>query len=272
VPYGQKFFLGLLRPLLISESIVLPKRIPRGTAANIRVAPLLIECAAASAENVFQKLNTSAQGLSEAEAARRWHEHGSNVVAQEHAHPKLALLVRALLNPLVVLLLVLAVLSFLSGDEGFRAGVVMLIMVCLGVVLRFVQEARADTAAAKLRAMISVKATVRRDGQPREVPLAEIVPGDVVDLCAGDMIPADMRLLSCKDLFIIQASMTGEAFPVEKFAACEETSGRGALELKNICYLGTSVESGSASGVIVCTGLETYLGSMSTRASAASPG
>jgi Mg2+-importing ATPase len=241
---------------------VLPKRIPRGTAANIRVAPLLIECAAASAEDVFGKLNTSAQGLSEAEAARRWHEHGSNVVAQERAHPKLALLVHALLNPLVILLLALAFFSFLADD--YRAATVMIIMVCLGVVLRFVQEARADTAAAKLRAMISVKATVRRDGQPREVPLAEIVPGDVVDLCAGDMIPADLRLLSCKDLFIIQASMTGEAFPVEKFASCEETAGRAPLELKSICFLGTSVESGSASGVIVCTGLETYLGSMSS--------
>ena len=98
----------------------------------------------------------------------------------------------------------------------------MLLMVVLGVVLRFVQEARADSAAAKLRAMISVKATVLRDGQPQEVPIGDLVPGDVVELAAGDMIPADVRLISCKDLFLIQASLTGESFPVEKFAAREE--------------------------------------------------
>ena len=85
----------------------------------------------------------------------------------------------------------------------------MLLMVVLGVSLRFVQESRADTAAAKLKAMISVTATVVRDGQPREMPLEQLVPGDVVKLAAGDMIPADVRVISCKDLFVIQASLTG---------------------------------------------------------------
>ena len=90
------------------------------------------------------------------------------------------------------------------------------------MVLRFVQEARADTAAAKLRAMISVHATVLRDGHPQEEPIGRLVPGDFVELSAGDMIPADVRLISCKDLFLTQASLTGEAFPVEKFAALED--------------------------------------------------
>ena len=137
-------------------------------------------------------------------------------------------------------------------------------MVILGVVLRFVQEARADSAAAKLRAMISVHATVLRDGQPQEVPIGHLVPGDVVQLSAGDMIPADVRLISCKDLFLTQASLTGEAFPVEKFAAREEAAGRSPLELTNVCYLGTSVESGAATAVVVATGLTTYLGGMSS--------
>jgi len=248
----------------ISSQMNLPKRIPRGlaAAAKIRVSPQLLGCAAVSPEEVLQGQGTSTQGLSQEEATRRLHLHGHNVVARERRHPKLALLGRALINPLVVLLLVLAVVSFLSDD--LRTGVVILLMVFLGVVLRFVQEARADTAAAKLRAMISVRATVRRDGQPREVPLADLVPGDVVELSAGDMIPADLRLLTCKDLFVIQSSMTGEAFPVEKFAAPEPSDGRSPLELKNLCYLGTSVESGSATGVIVCTGLETFLGTISS--------
>ena len=102
----------------------------------------------------------------------------------------------------------------------------MLVMVVLGVALRFVQEARADTAAAKLKAMISVTATVVRDGQAREIPLGELVPGDVVKLAAGDMIPADVRLISCKDLFLIQASLTGESLPVEKFDAREDAAGK----------------------------------------------
>jgi Mg2+-importing ATPase len=130
--------------------------------------------------------------------------------------------------------------------------------------LRFVQEARADTAAAKLKAMISVNATVVRDGQTREIPLAQLVPGDVVHLAAGDMIPADVRLISCKDLFIIQASLTGESFPVEKFATQEASEGLGLLELQNICFLGTSVERGTGVAVVVMTGLKTYLGSMAS--------
>jgi ATPase, P-type (transporting), HAD superfamily, subfamily IC len=138
----------------------------------------------------------------------------------------------------------------------------MMSMVLMGVVLRFVQESRADRAAAELKAMISVTATVVRNGNEIEVPLKEIVPGDVVKLAAGDMIPADVRIISSKDLFIIQASLTGESMPVEKFDAPETRSDKSLLELSNTCYLGTSVESGSAVGVVVNTGSNTYFGQM----------
>jgi Mg2+-importing ATPase len=230
--------------------------------AGIQVAPLLLEAARSEPDQILQKLQTSPRGLSREEAERRLEVYGPNVVARETTHPHLRLLGKALVNPLVILLVVLAICSFLTGDV--RAGCVMLLMVVLGVVLRFVQEARADTAAAKLRAMISVKATVLRDGQPQEVPIDHLVPGDVVELCAGDMIPADVRLLSAKDLFLIQASLTGESFPVEKFATREESASRSPLELPNVCYLGTSVESGAANALVVATGLTTYLGGMST--------
>ena len=95
------------------------------------------------------------------------------------------------------------------------------------------------------------------------MPIGHLVPGDVVQLAAGDMIPADVRLLSCKDLFLIQASLTGESFPVEKLAPRERPLG-SPLELTNVCYLGTSVESGAATAVVVATGLTTYLGGMSS--------
>jgi Mg2+-importing ATPase len=139
----------------------------------------------------------------------------------------------------------------------------MFAMVVRGVVLRFVQETRADAAAARLKAMIRVTATVVRDGTAREIPLEELVPGDVVKLSAGDMIPADVRVLTCKDLFVIQASLTGESLPVEKTETPVEASRRAPLELTNICFLGTSVESGSATALVVATGLDTYLGAMS---------
>ena len=241
---------------------ILPRRFPQRGAPAISVSPLLLEAARSEGKEALRKLDTSTTGLTEEEAERRLEEYGPNVVAQERRFRRLRLLGTAVINPLVILLLVLAILSYLTDD--LRGAVVMLVMVCLGVILRFVQEARADAAAAKLKAMISVTATVRRDGRPREVPLGQLVPGDVVQLAAGDMIPADVRLLSCKDLFLIQASLTGESFPVEKFDAREDNPARAPLELKNVCFLGTSVESGTALGVIVATGLKTYLGSMAS--------
>src|SRR5437870_13876804 len=140
----------------------------------------------------------------------------------------------------------------------------MTVMIVLGVSLRFGQEARADAAAEKLRAMIHVTATVLRAGRPVEEPLARVVPGDVVHLCAGDMVPADVRILTCRDLFVTQASLTGESLPVEKFEKAGEPGDQNALELKTLCFLGTSVESGTAAAVVVETGARTYLGTIAS--------
>jgi Mg2+-importing ATPase len=237
--------------------------------ANIRVSPKLVEASATDVEAVLKSHQCSACGLSQEEAERRLAQHGPNVIGQEARHPWLRLLFHALINPLVILLSILATISFLTDDP--RAGTVMTLMVVLGVSLRFVQEARADRAAARLKAMIRVTATVVRDGQPRELPLADLVPGDVVQLAAGDMIPADLRILTCKDLHVVQASLTGESYPVEKTEAREEGGQREPLALRNVCYLGTSVESGSAQGLLVCTGAETYLGGMAGTLSARPP-
>ena len=117
-------------------------------------------------------------------------------------------------NPLVILLSVLALISLLTGD--LRATIVILTMVILGVVLRFFQEMRADTAAQQLKAMVSTTATVLRSGQKKEISLKELTPGDIISLSAGDMVPADARVLVAKDLFINQSALTGESIPVEK--------------------------------------------------------
>jgi len=241
---------------------ILPKRLvqPGRAAVAANIAARLVEAAAADGEALYTQHSSSATGLSQEEAEQRLEKYGANAVAQEEGHSWRNLLFMAVLNPLVILLSLLAVLSAVTGD--LRAAIVMLLMVVLGVALRFVQEARADTAAAKLKAMISVTATVFRDGKLREIALAELVPGDVVRLAAGDMIPADVRILTCKDLFIIQASLTGESMPVEKFDGREPSSATSPLELKNICFLGTSVESGTATAMVVGTGAATYLGSI----------
>jgi Mg2+-importing ATPase len=241
---------------------VLPRRAIDALKASVSTNSTrqLTEAAASDPDVLLKGFGCSRAGLAEEEAARRLEQVGPNAVAAEQGHGRLGLLAKALLNPLVLLLSVLATVSLATGD--IRAAVVMLLMVVLGVVLRFVQESRADTAAAKLRAMISVTATVLRDGKPRELPLAELVPGDVVKLCAGDMIPADVRLITCKDLFVTQASLTGESLPVEKFDLQEKADGRSPLELRNLCFLGTSVESGTATAVAVATGERTYLGTI----------
>ena len=145
----------------------------------------VLEAAATGGASVLKKLDTTPAGLAEEEAARRLTQYGPNAVTQEQRHARLRILLRALVNPLVILLLVLAAASLLTDD--LRSALVIALMVVLGVTLRFVQEARADTAAARLKAMIRVTAAVLRDGQPRETPLAQLVPGDVVGLSAGDI-------------------------------------------------------------------------------------
>ena len=233
--------------------------VPTG-ATSPRPADPAHEAAIKESADVLQSLGTSPNGLPEQEAARRLEEVGPNEVGREKHEGWLQRLYIAGRNPLVILLTVLAVLSFATGD--FRAGTVMLLMVVLGVSLRFVQETRADTAAAKLKAMISVTATVVRDAQTREIPLQQLVPGDIIKLSAGDMIPGDVRLLSVKDLFVIQATLTGESMPVEKTDARGTRPNVSSIEHTNICFLGTSVESGSALAVIVATGAQTYFGKM----------
>jgi Mg2+-importing ATPase len=242
-----------------------PSRAPtaaRKPGLAIGVSPLVVESARMSADEVFRRLNTSPAGLALLEAEERLAQHGPNEVTHEKRHTLLNRLWVACRNPLVILLTLLATVSYATGD--FRAGTVMMAMVILGLSLRFVQETRADEAAEKLTAMIRVTATVCRDGESQEVPLRELVPGDVVKLSAGDMIPGDARLVAAKDLFVIQATLTGESLPVEKTDAPDRRDNVSPIDLANICFLGTSVESGSATAVIVATGAQTYFGKIAS--------
>src|SRR5450759_1592967 len=220
----------------------------------------LLEKARADNDTVLKELKSQIEGLSTAEADSRSKQYGLNEIAREKRKSPLMRLLVNFKNPLVILLLVLGFVSFLTGD--LRAMVVIFVMVLLGVVMHFFQELSADDAAEKLKAMVSTTATVVRDGKDEEVPLKFLVPGDIIRLAAGDMTPADIRVLSAKDLFLNQAALTGESLPVEKKAGLAPTDVQNPLDLPNICFLGSNVESGSGTAVVIHTGDQTYLGSL----------
>jgi Mg2+-importing ATPase len=235
-----------------------PGNLSGGNGAQYSVQ--LLEKARADTDTVLKELGSQLDGLSEGEADSRLKQVGTNEIAREKRRSALMQLLGNLKNPLVLLLLALGVLSFLTGD--LRATVVIFVMVVLGVVLRFFQEMRADNAAEKLKAMVSNTATLVRGGKEEEVSLKMLVPGDIIRLAAGDMVPADVRVLSAKDLFLNQAALTGEALPVEKKATPASGNVQNPLDLPNLCFLGSNVESGSATAVVIQTGDRTYFGSL----------
>jgi len=220
----------------------------------------LLEMAVADTDVVLKKLNTQLTGVSEDEADSRIKQYGFNEIAREKRQSVFVHFINNLKNPLVILLSVLAFISYLTGD--IRATLVILTMVVLGVVLRFFQELRADHTAEKLKEMVSNKADVIRDGKEKEISLKMLVPGDIIRLSAGDMTPGDVRVLSAKDLFLNQAALTGEALPVEKNADPSPKDLNNPLELNNLCFLGSNVVSGTALAVVIHTGEKTYFGSL----------
>ena len=229
-------------------------------ATETQNAAQLLEKARTDSDTVLKDLGSQLDGLSNSEADSRLNQYGSNEIAREKRQSAMMRLLINIKNPLVLLLLALAALSYLTGD--LRATVVILVMVVLGVVLRFFQETRADNAAEKLQAMVSNTATLVRGGKEAEVSLKLLVPGDIIRLAAGDMVPADVRVLSAKDLFLNQAALTGEALPVEKKADTAPADIVNPLDLPNLCFLGSNVESGAATAVVIHTGDRTYFGSL----------
>jgi Mg2+-importing ATPase len=254
-------------------------------AADVRaLSQTLLAAAQNDAAAALARLQSQADGLDAAEAARRLARDGPNEVAHEPPLPGWLHLWRCYLNPFNVLLTVLALLSFLSADS--KATVVIAVMVTLSTVIRFVQEGRSHRAAESLRAMVSNKATViRRNAgtapstaaKPQDIALRELVVGDVVALSAGDMIPADCRVLTARDLFVAQSAMTGESLPVEKFSQTAPPSATTAagtatavspLDQRNLVFMGTNVTSGTATALVVATGARSYFGTLAAHATA----
>lgn len=234
---------------------------------------------------LLNRLGSQETGLSEGQAAAKRERVGLNEVEHEKPMPWYQHLWLCYRNPFNVLLTVLALISYVSDDD--IATVVIASMVLISTLLRFAQEKRSNSAADKLKAMVSNTATVlRRDVTPDvasdaqyhtatplhardahriELPIKQLVPGDIVVLSAGDMIPADLRILTAKDLFISQAALTGESMPVEKFAEQRDHSIKNPLERDNLCFMGTNVISGTALAVVIGTGNQTYFGALAHR-------
>jgi Mg2+-importing ATPase len=207
-----------------------------------------------SKDVLFEKFQTSASGLSEQEAQKRLAEYGLNEAAKKQKRALVIQFILKFFHPLVVLLLVIAAVSFLTGDAV--SGSIIAVMAFMSVALGFFQEYRAGKEADRLSEMVRTTATVYRNGKSKEISIRQIVPGDIVDLFAGDMIPADIRIIQAKDLFVNQSALTGESMPVEKTPLTD-----------SLAFMGSSVVSGTALAVVIKTGLATEFGEISKRLS-----
>lgn len=216
-------------------------------------------------------LDTNMDGLTEEQVEDRLHHFGLNEVVHDKTPAWYIQLLQAFVNPFIAVLFILACISLVTdvviqkpGDQDYTTVAVIGTMVLLSVMLRFIQEFRSNKAAEKLKSMVKTTATVTRTTGKEEIDIKSLVPGDIIQLSAGDMIPADVRVLQSKDLFVSQSMLTGEALPVEKTSnAIQDAAKHSPLELANICFMGTNVVSGTAQAVVANTGEKTYFGSLS---------
>ena len=234
------------------------------------VAEALFAASKMETGDLLKKYNTTLSGYGEETAEERRDEYGSNAISHDRPQPLYKRLLGAFVDPFTMVLFILAAISLVTdviiapaGSKDPRTVIIICTMVLISGLLRFVQETRSNHSAEKLTALVHTTATAARGAEGRkEIPLSEIVPGDIVYLAAGDMIPADVRILSCKDLFVSQSSLTGESEPLEKFDSPIMDSVKNPLELSNLAFLGSNVISGSAACIVLATGDYTCFGSM----------
>jgi P-type Mg2+ transporter len=247
------------------------------------LSPKLADIAECSPDEAVLRLEGSRQGLTEEQVEARQDEYGANEVTHERPPPWYWQLAHAFVTPFNGVLFAVSLVSLFTDvifaepqDRSFRTIVVLMSMVLLSTLLRFWQEFRSNLAAEELQAMVrSTTAVLRAEFErPREIPISELVPGDIVQLAAGDMIPADVRILTAKDLFVSQAMLTGESIPVEKYPAPipgKAAGDRSPLDLETICFMGSNVVSGTASAVVGVIGDATYFGAVAREIAGARP-
>src|SRR3990170_673078 len=216
-----------------------------------------------STEDLLTRLNTSTTGLSSQEAGKRLEVYGRNELARGHKHSALREFILHFKSPLVIILMVAGLVSGFLGE--FVNVAIIFAIVFVSVFLGFYQENKAEKAAQLLKQKVTTTATLLRDNIKQEIKLPEIVPGDVIYLSAGDIAPADARVINAKDLFVNQSSLTGESFPVEKTPAPVKGKEPAITEWNNYLFMGTSIVSGTANAVVIKTGSLTEYGKIAKR-------
>uniref|UniRef100_UPI00359F4F85 HAD-IC family P-type ATPase n=1 Tax=Jeotgalibaca arthritidis TaxID=1868794 RepID=UPI00359F4F85 len=227
----------------------------------------LVRLGRLSTEEILNELKTDLTGISQAEAQTRLETYGLNEVAAQKPMPWYRLLLEGFKDPFIYVLALLMVVS--AATKDYDASIIMGLMIVFSAGLHFFQEYRSQQASLALKELIETTTSVTREGVTQEIPIDEIVPGDIVNLSTGDMIPADARLIWAKDLFVNQSSLTGESLPVEKYVATDvqdrDPNTVTALDFENLAFMGTDVLSGQGKVLVLKTGEATFFGDIASQ-------
>ncbi|MBU5575345.1 MAG: magnesium-translocating P-type ATPase [Candidatus Aenigmarchaeota archaeon] len=216
------------------------------------------EIISASEDEILVKFNTSKSGLSSSYAKDLLKIYGKNEIEKKKRRAAIIEFILKIKNPLILILIFAAIISGFLGEV--TNALIIIIIVLISAILEFVQEYKAENAVEKLIKRVEISVEVLRDGKKQEIKSSELVPGDIILLSAGDIIPADIRVIEAKDFFVDQSAITGESFPVEKFSKKINENNIDKTSMKNYLFMGTSVISGYATGVVVKTGKFTEYG------------
>ncbi len=238
---------------------------------NLKIISHLQDISSKSFQEVLKQFHTDIDGLSQDEARERLEVYGENEIVYKEETPWYIYLLKSFLDPFVLILLFIVFISYFTdiyfaskAEESWMTIIIISIMILISVGIKFFQEYKSKITADNLQNLVKTTTAIKRENErAREYDMKELVPGDIVHLAAGDLIPADMRIIECKDLFINQSALTGESETVEKFPhVLEDAANLNIEDLDNICLMGTIVVSGSAKAVVVETANRTYFGNI----------
>lgn len=234
--------------------------------------------ASLATEALFNEFHITMEGFTTEEAKQVRAQYGDNKIEYSETNPFWMELLKAYLTPFTIVLIVLALISFVTeyllaapGEKDLFTVIIILALVFISGTMSIIQSVKSNNAAEQLQTMVKVTSAVKRDGTYQEIPMDQIVRGDLVKLSAGDMIPADLRVVKTKDLFISQTSLTGESYPVEKRATATVQAEDTATSHETLLFMGSNVISGSAEAVVIATGNETLFGQVAEEVTSASP-
>ncbi len=224
-----------------------------------------------SKEEIFRELDSSIEGITKEEAKKRLDYFGTNEISYEKTKPWYVYLLKSFVDPFIAILAVIVLVSYFTdvafaqpGEKNWATIIIITVMILISAILKFTQEYKSQITADNLKDLVPTTTAVKREGhKAEEIVMPEVVPGDIIHLAAGDLIPADLRIITCKDLFVSQSSLTGESEPLEKFETIKDESiKKNISDLDNIGLMGTIVVSGAAVGIVLQTGNQTYFGTI----------